>query len=273
MKALRYFILLFALAFGVGGSYAESRFFKANSVRLKYVWFDRVVAIGQNPTLEYKYAEMWTGNDTIVDGYSCVTLWDQNEGEDPILIGYVREDENGFVWRYYLDFDKFADDGSGTSTRRLEKMGIMNDWAFLYDFSNPNWEEEMPIEVGDYKDPKKHVTRKLRRLRTLTAENGEKILMASNLYLIYGIGCLGTPFECKAIEEGLLYGAGVLEYWRDGELLLKYFELPDPVKSATKIEPVFTSSTETNSYDLTGRPANGTQKGIYIQNGKKVLVR
>ena len=272
MKALRYFILLFALAFGVGGSYAESRFFKANSVRLKYVWFNREAPIGQNPTLEYKYAEMWTGNDTIVDGYSCVTLWDQNEGEDPILIGYVREDENGYVWRYYLDFDKFADDRPDYNIH-LKHFGIVNDWAFLYDFSNPNWEEEMPIEVGDYNDPKKHVTRKLRNIRTLTAETGEKIPMASNLYLIYGIGSLGSPFECMAMAASLIYGAAVLEYWRDGELLLKWVELPDPIKSATKIEPVFTSSTETNSYDLTGRPADGMKKGIYIQNGKKVLVR
>ena len=26
-------------------------------------------------------------------------------------------------------------------------------------------------------------------------------------------------------------------------------------------------------YDLQGRPVDGTQKGIYIQNGKKVLVK
>ena len=33
------------------------------------------------------------------------------------------------------------------------------------------------------------------------------------------------------------------------------------------------SQEESNSYDLTGRPVDGTQKGILIRNGKKVLVK
>ena len=270
MKALRYFILLFAFVFNFSTSYAESRFFKANSVRMKYVWSDIVAPIGQNPDLEYKYAEMWTGNDTIVDGYSCVTLWDQDEGEDPVLIGYVREDENGYVWRYYLDFDKFAEGSSAGSTYYMGIVGVVNDWAFLYDFSNPNWEEGMAIEVGDSKDPKKHVTRKIHDLRMLTAENGEIIPMAYHPLIIYGIGAPGLPFECNAMSNALIYGAGVLEYWRDGELLLKNWNISE---EELKIESAFISSSKSYLFDLTGRPADGTKKGIYIQNGKKVLVK
>lgn len=274
MKEFRFLLLFVAVTLSVSDSFAEARFFKANSVRLKYVWFDAAVLDSNTESLDYRFAEMWTGNDTIVDGYSCVTLWDQNEGEDPVLIGCLREDENGYVWRYYWNYSKFADAGNGESAHLLERLGIINDWAFLYDFSNPNWEEGTTIEIGDRKDPKAHVTSKINAPSTITAKNGETIPTTRYGFLIYGIGILNPPFECEPVGHNLLWNAAVLEYWRDGELLLKNYMIPEQVKSATNILTAsMSTSSEAKSYDLTGRPADGTQKGIYIKDGKKVVVR
>ncbi len=276
MKALRLILLFFAVAFSFSESFAESRFFKANSVRLKYVWYDNVVWISDPnpPTPEYKYAEMWTGNDTIVDGYSCVTLWDQDEGEKPVLIGYLREDENGFVWRYYMDYTKFADNWDNSTTRYMESKGIAHDWVFLYDFSNPNWEEGMTIEVGDEHNPKNHVTRKIHQVIQEKAENGETIPRIVTYSILYGIGNPCLPFECRAMGQALIYGAGVLEYWRDGELLLKNWNLPEHIQSATNIKTASKSLSEIDEiYDLQGRPVDNTQRGILIRNGKKVQMK
>ena len=277
MKTLRLILCLIAVVCGMVNASAEARFFKANSVRMKYVWFETEYGpLGSSS--EYsksglKFAEMWTGNDTIVNDYSCVTLWDQNEGEDSVLIGYVREDENGYVWRYYLDFDKFYD--SRSDTESLEHLGIVNDWAFLFDFSNPNWEVGTSYLVGNTLDAKNPLPTTILNLDIITAENGAQIPRIKYRGDIYGIGNPTLPFECKAAHRFIIYQIGVLEYWRDGELLLKNYGLTEEdLAFITKIKhTTISSSSGTEFYDLQGRPADGTKKGIYIRSGKKVLVR
>lgn len=275
MKKSRYLLVLFSFIFIFSESLAETRFFKANSVRIKYVFFEiEYVPLGSSSEYSYPglgFAELWTGNDTIVDGYPCVTLWDQIEGEDPVLIGYVREDENGYVWRYYMDFNRFY--YTGGDYVFLEAMGIVNDWAFLYDFSNPDWQVGTCFLLA--RNAKSPQTSTIPSLETVTTENGEELPKIEHYGYIYGIGDPTRPFECYAAIKYMMYKLGVLEYWRDGELLLKNYGLLTEEEWAfiTKIKQTTSTLPDGPFYDLQGRPADGTQKGIYIRNGKKVLVR
>ena len=285
MKALRYFFLLLALTFAISESFAYSRFFKANSVRIKYVWYETQYApfgTSTESASDIMFAEMWTGNDTIVDGYSCVTLWDQDEGKAPVLIGFIREDENGYVWRYYLDYDKFLCHKSDPSHSKtvLEYFGLVNDWAFLYDFSNPDWKEGTSLETSKWLNPKAHRPTDIYKIYQTTAENGDTLLAANDSGgPYYGVGYPNYAFENFVVfQKFVLYDIELLEYWRDGELLLKNWQIPDDVLSyifsyTTNIEPATSSSSEADSYDLQGRPVDGTQRGVLIRNGKKMLVK
>ena len=228
------------------------RFFKANSVRLKYVYYNRhrfrdESEIWDYPG-EYHHAEMWTGNDTIVDGYSCVTLWDRDEGEAPVCIGCIREDA--------LD-GKIRTDG-------LEADGRANKWAFLYDFSRSDWAPGMIIDTWTGGTSYDNTWGKIRKVETMTLLNGEEVPVADGV--IYGIGYPKRLFEGNFVNVLANQNSVLLEYWRDGELLIHESpqSVDDVLMTPSSLEPM---------YDLQGRPADGTQKGILIRNGKKVLIK
>ena len=71
------FINILVICFSIGK--AEQRFFLANSVRclnamiIKYAKDkeDNIIEISPDTV----YIDIWTGNDTIVDGKECVVLW------------------------------------------------------------------------------------------------------------------------------------------------------------------------------------------------------
>ena len=216
---------------------------------------------------------MWTGNDTIVDGYSCVTLWDQEEGESPACIGCLREDENGWVWRYETATRFISNDGK-FETEWLEKFGVVNNWIFLYDFSRSDWKSGMRIEKMHYAGYAEdrvndHWEAPIYHVSKMTLLNGEEVLIADDI--IYGIGNFyyHSPalFEGAFVERSKLWNAKVLEYWCDGELLLQN-DSPDAIK-----RPTMDHVPSAISYDLQGRPVDGAQRGILIRNGKKILVK
>lgn len=243
------------------------RFFKANSVRLKYVYYNRhrfrdESEIWDYPG-EYHHAEMWTGNDTIVDGYSCVTLWDRDEGEAPVCIGCIREDEDGRVWRYEMATRYIALDGK-IRTDGLETDGRANKWAFLYDFSRSDWAPGMIIDTWTGSTSYDNTWGKIRKVETMTLLNGEEVPVADGV--IYGIGYPKRLFEGNFVNVLANQNSVLLEYWRDGELLIH--ESPQSVDDV-----LMTPSSSQPMYDLTGRPVDGTQKGIFIRNGKKVLIK
>jgi len=268
MKRIRFLICAVALIAGTLSTSAEARFFKANSVCLKYVYYrDYAVPTddpnGEFPPLEYYHAEMWTGNDTIVEGYSCIELWDQDEGGTPVCIGFIREDDNGWVWRYEISSRFLSDDGKIES---LEGWGIANTWTFLYDFSRSDWEVGMYWEHWGHGTTISHQKEEIIGVSTMALLNGEEIRVA-NGGIIYGIGYLSCPFEGQLVVQKQIFKATVLEYWRDGELLIQN-ESPEGINPT-----VFSVPASAPLYDLLGRPADGAKKGIYIRNGKKVLVR
>ena len=266
MKTLRFISCLIAVVCGMMSASAESRFFKANSVRIKYVYSDYYeIPIPpppdwHEPELDYYPAEMWTGNDTIVDGYQCVTLWDKDEGEEPCCIGCIREDEDGLVWRYEIR-SKFIE----TVYPKLFNR-IQYNWIFLYDFSNQDWKVGTRLNVGDL-STLGPVERRIYNLDKMTLHNGEEVPIANRKY-IYGLGNLQFLFEGESVSTYSLYECHVLEYWRDGVLLIKN-ESPETAVNGIEASP----TPSPYLYDLQGRPVDGTQKGILIRNGKKVLVK
>ena len=268
MKKLRILFIFVVVFVGVTIASAESRFYKANNIHIKYVYYYRIYVPTDSPAwdefpIEYHHAEMWTGNDTIVDGYSCVTLWDRDEGEAPVCIGYIREDEDGWVWRY-ATASRFSGVDGKIEKEKLEKWGIANKWVFLYDFSRSDWAVGMQIESWSNSPQFDHQKGGIRALGTKTLLNGEEVPVADGI--IYGIGYPKLLFEGNYVNIFTCWNTAILEYWRDGELLIQN-ESPQSVDDV-----LMTPSSLEPMYDLQGRPVDGTQKGILIRNGKKVLV-
>ena len=268
MKTLRIILCMIAVVFGIMNSSAEARFFKANSVQIEYVYCyssflpDPLPPGWEDMQVSYSRAKMWTGNDTIVDGHSCVTLWDQDEGESPICIGCVREDEDGLVWRYEMVTSKFVD--KSEYEKFLEKYNITDRWTFLYDFSRSDWEEGMKIQKWGSTPLEERIKASIIHCWTQTFQTGEVVPVADGV--IYGIGNPLWPFEGNRVRKFSIYEAHILNYWRDGVLLIQNPETSIDVMIAPSSSPSIV-------YDLIGRPADGTQKGILVRNGKKVLVR
>ena len=103
--------------------------------------------------------------------------------------------------------------------------------------------------------------------------------------IIQGIGitewndgeCLfGPPDPYNALDEEYPvrhYRSMLVHFERNGEVLYDVWpekEITNGIKSISKVRP----SVATTLYDLSGRSVQGTpKKGVYIQNGKKYVVR
>ncbi|MBR4337798.1 MAG: leucine-rich repeat domain-containing protein [Bacteroidaceae bacterium] len=78
---------------------------------------------------------------------------------------------------------------------------------------------------------------------------------------------------------GILHGPqGFKEKYQNDALWGNFSAIVEDVREEalndrTDVSPAVLSEADESFFDLTGRPADGTQKGIYIKNGKKVLVR
>ena len=260
------------------GLSAQPRFFKANGVRVRYeysyspylvscsnggrhlVVMDSEVNVNPD-TIVTGYATMWLGNDTIIDGYDCVVLWNMDDGEEPECVGAIREDKKGYVWRH----------GTTPHVNRLNR-DIYDRWMLLYDFSRSDWEVGMSLEMFTGENYHVYEPVEILEVSSIVLLNGEEMPTALHRYgytLVYGIGYLTRqhPFEGFQTTLSNLTGGNVLEYWRDDKLLYKTKE-PTAVSSL----PLKISNTSP-FYDLLGRPVSHPTSGIYIQNGKKVWVR
>ena len=274
MKTLRIITCLIAVVCGMATVSAESRFFKPNSVRILYLWSYSFY----NPYLsdsgydgpwssekKWHQAEMWIGNDTIFDGYSCVSLWDRDIDSIPNCIGFIREDDDGLVWRYELTSRFVYPPDDGKYQWVLDDFGVRNNWVFLYDFSNPDWKKGTEIKAWPISLQSGYEVRTMNSVSSIWFQDGTQAAVFDLYHIIYGIGTLHCPFEGSIVQCNSDVIAHVLEYWRDGVLLIKN-DAPTSLES-----PIQESSSV--AYALTGRPADGTKKGIYIKNGKKVLVK
>ena len=191
----------------------KERFFPANSIRCTNVITVNFAEMDQTVPKETIYYEMWTGNDTIVDGKPCVTLWQQFDRDittitdhphkafTPELEGVIYEADNGYVYFKYMN-----DDG--------------NDWVFLYDFSSPNRNEGDTICLG-MNDMEETVYEGIDQISTCTLHNGREVQVAEGL--MYGIGYQSYPFFFPNYMW-VMINAYVpiydpINFYRNGELL------------------------------------------------------
>ena len=79
--------------------------------------------------------------------------------------------------------------------------------------------------------------------------------------------------------NGILHGPhGFKEKYQNDALWGNFSAIVEDVREEalndrTDVMPAVLSEADESIFDLTGHPADGTQKGIYIKNGKKILVR
>lgn len=263
------FILL-PLLIGCMSLSATPRFFKANSVRIRYNIYPDPIAICPDPIVKnlddyFTYHQTWLGNDTIVDGYPCVAIWDQADTEnEPICTGFIREDDEGYVWKYiltdrYLDFDN----------NLCEEFGVLKKWVFLYDFSSSNtWQIKSYFKTLDLnKLPNFSIMEKrCINIKDVVLLTGETVRCA-NGWLCYGLGNIEYPFGLESGFENLRGNCGqVLEYWRDGVLIYQDKDINGiNLKEAESQFPCY--------FNLQGHPVVNLTRGIYIRDGRKVLVK
>ena len=224
----------------------EDRFFPANEVYTS----SRLISHSHNfedftiefDTIDYN---IWTGNDTIVDGRQCVTLW-SNSTDTIKLYGLIYESLNGVVYfNWWGEYRK--------------------DWLTLYDFTPRRWKPGDKICLCSNGLDDEYVN--IDDVSSVTLHNGEKVpfIILSTLGgsgLIYGIGYNDNMFfSPEAVGTPL-------SFYRNGVLLWGKEEQPGNSVVAPMVNKVLTPY-----YDLQGRPVAAPTRGIYIKDGRKVIFK
>ena len=224
----------------------EDRFFPANEVYTS----SRLISHSHNfedftiefDTIDYN---IWTGNDTIVDGRQCVTLW-SNSTDTIKLYGLIYESLNGVVYfNWWGEYRK--------------------DWLTLYDFTPRRWKPGDKICLCSNGLDDEYVN--IDDVSSVTLHNGEKVpfIILSTLGgsgLIYGIGYNDNMFfSPEAVGTPL-------SFYRNGVLLWGKEEQPGNSVVAPMVNKVLTPY-----YDLQGRPVAAPTRGIYIKDGCKVIFK
>ena len=223
----------------------EDRFFPANSVYTS----SRNISHSHNledQTIEFDTIDynIWTGNDTIVDGRKCVTLW-RNSTDSIKLHGLIYESLNGVVYFKYGEYTE--------------------DWYTLYDFTPRKWKPGDKICLCNNGLWDQYES--IEDVSSVTLHNGEKVpfIILSTLGksgLIYGIGYSDNMFF-SPVADGT-----PLNFYRNGELLWSKEEKP-----GTSVATPMVNRTPTPYYDLMGRPVANPTRGIYIKDGRKVAIK
>lgn len=196
------------------------------------------------------YATLWLGNDTVVSGEHCLPIWEQTDGETTAICrGYLCEKEDGTIYRMLHQMnsvwqDYFYDEDV---------------WYFLYDFSNPDMKVGDQLEwVYCFDTP---FWKTLEKVEDIPLLNGQTVRKADDL--IYGIGYLNQVPFCCLVYAGL-FMAEVTSVTRKGQLVYDV---------SSGIGVVSPNDTEDSIFDFQGRPVAQPQTGIYIQGGKKILIK
>ena len=128
-------LILFLLNVGVHGSFAQSRFFEANSMCYFYRFYPKVYfplegKENEGESSDFTYSKVWLGPDSVMNERPCVTIWEQDQDvEDAVFRGFIYESEDGMVY---------------TMLRNMKRWHFRyyeDKWYLLYDFSNPDWKE------------------------------------------------------------------------------------------------------------------------------------
>ena len=230
----------------------ELRFFPANAVYATNRHYNARYDENHNPIEnagEFTY-NVWTGNDTIVDGRESVVLWHNKAGYTQ-RYGVIYEDHTGLVYLNYLQGDK-------------------SDWLFLYDFTPRIWKAGDMMHVGY--DEGYVMYEKVYEVSTIGLQDGTTAPLIELTFngIIYGIGYYDEPF-LSPIQTTTLCSAFTrpISFYRNGVLLWGKGEEEKPGNSV--VAPMVNKAL-TPYYDLQGRPVVNPTRGIYIKDGKKVII-
>ncbi len=232
----------------------EDRFFPANGVYATNLYLGPS-SIHNGNQIEYIedrdsiYYNVWTGNDTIVDGRECVVVW-SNYGGETERQSVIYESINGIVYINYL--------------------GDNNYWQALYDFTPRKWKsgDMISYNLGGMSEEYE----KVEEVSSVMLRNGEVVPYIKAGWgadgLIYGIGYNNEPFFSPIeIYSGCSGKSYPISFYRNGELLWSKEEKP-----GTSIAAPVINKAPTPYYDLQGRPVANPTRGIYIKDGKKVII-
>jgi len=231
----------------------EQRYFPANGIYATnlYVGPNCIHNGNQIEYIEHPdsiYYNVWTGNDTIVDGRECVVVWCNYSG-DATRQSVLYESINGVVYLNYL--------------------GEHDRWQLLYDFTPRHWKSGDLIfsNVGGMLDQ----YGKVEEVSSIVLMNGEVVPVVNDwsaVELIYGIGYRNEPFlspiEVYSGSSGKSYP---ISFYRNGELLWGKEEKP-----GNSVAPSVVNKFPTPYYDLQGRKVANPTRGIYIKDGRKVVI-
>ena len=222
----------------------KERFFPANGVYAS----NRNISHRHNfedLTIEFDtlYYDVWTGNDTIVDGRECVAVWKNIEGE-VMLHGVIYESLNGVVYFNYRT----------TSNQ---------EWMTLYDFTPRRW------KAGDmiclHCDGISEKYEKVKGVSSVTLHNGETAPLIQFDSMAEGLIC-GLGYKESTFLNPEVNGTPI-SFYRNGVLLWGKEEQSGNSVAAPMVNKVLTPY-----YDLQGRPVAAPMRGIYIKDGKKVII-
>ena len=220
----------------------EDRFFPANGV---YTSSRHIIHShnSEDLTIEYDttYTSRWTGNDTIVDGRECVVLWEESNGNIKRSC-VIYESLNGVVYLNTLANDKSA-------------------WQPLYDFTPRHWKEGDITFVNLLGFVEYSYVNEVSSITLLNGENVPYITIGTD-GLVYGLGYYDSFLEPIDVAYST-----ALSFYRNGELLWSKEEKP-----GTSVAAPMVNRTPTPYYDLMGRPVANPTRGIYIKDGRKVVI-
>ena len=221
----------------------EQRYFPANGVYTssRHISHSHKSENPEDLTIEFDtlYTNRWTGNDTIVDGRECVVLWGESNGNIKRSC-VIYESLNGVVY-----FNNFKDN-----------------WLPLYDFTPRRWKNG---DVTFYNLIGFTEYSYVDEVSSITLLNGENVplIEIGGHELIYGLGYYGSFLE--PIDAT---GSTALSFYRNGELLWGEEYNPNTSITLPKV-----SNPDTPYYDLQGRKVENPVRGIYVKDGKKVLIK
>ena len=243
-------------------SKAEQRFFPANEIEcINALVFKYTIDNGEYVAIEPDtiFYNVWCGNDTIFEGKECVTVW-RKFGHDVLDYGYHVTLNPDKAELYAILYE--GDNGMVYINTFLEEE---TPWILLYDFSDA--ERELGDSLYKYYDNNYQPIREIvNTLSYLTLENGEIVPVTNNL--IYGIGYMDWAFLTPLHGISTYTPTYVpVKFCRNNICL---YHLDQKQTSNVCRENMQFS---TPYYDLQGRPVANPACGIYIKDGRKVILR
>lgn len=191
---------------------------------------------------------MWIEGDTIVDGAVCKRLFTHTKqlwdgGQESLEVGYCRQDGDKYYQNGELMFDLGMQVGD-TITFAAGAQYIVKAMG------------DTILSDG--------ITRRY-QLMMMPEEIHEEVTPYNSDYWVEGIGSLSAGiFTCHVFRDGSIIT--LFDCLYNGQYLYR--------NTQTRVEELLPHlSIITPYYDLQGRPVSNPTRGIYIKDGRKVVIK